>query len=487
MEKSRNNTSLMTLEEVTESTSGREISGKDPALFSFTSVQTDSRNVAEGTLFVPLVGEFQNGHKYCPEAAEKGASVIFVNASEYESNALFYKALSDKYEKLFIIVVKNTLTALQDAAAGYVAKFPKLIKVCITGSSGKTTTKEMVVSVLKEKYNVVYTQGNFNSETGLPLSVFNIRKEHEAGVFEMGMNRRDEIKEISAVLKAKYAVITNIGTAHIGILGNRENIAAEKKHSFDWLGKDGCAFIPDGDDFKDFLSKDVEGKKVYYGSYVPKDVSGVSFVGDKGVSGTVFELDGEEIFLKIPGFYNYNNALSAVALGKELGLTAKQIKAGLEKLSSVSGRMEAVNLALKNGKRISLIKDCYNANPDSMKCALDFVKTVSNVTQKIYVLGDMLELGEESKIAHEKVGVLVSQIKPDFVIFVGEEMEAAWEKAVSLGYDRGLHIREKDDEAIYKVSKFILDKIQEHALLLLKASRGISLERIVPLIGEGGF
>ena len=482
-----NNASLLSLEELVEAVSGKEISGKDSSLFCFTSVQTDSRNVCQDTLFVPLLGEFQDGHKYCPQACEKGASVIFINAEEYEKNQEVYKELCEKYEKLFVILVENTLLALQAAAGRYVEKFPDLIKVCVTGSSGKTTTKEMIVSVLKEKYNVVYTQGNFNSETGLPLSVFNIRKEHEAGVFEMGMNRVNEIKEISGVLKAKYAVITNIGTAHIGILGSRENIAAEKKHAFDYLGKDGVAFIPDGDDFKEFLSKDVEGKKVYYGSYVPKETSGVSFVSDKGVLGSVFSYEGEEIFLKIPGIYNYNNALATLALGRELGLSARQIKAGLEKISSVKGRMESISLTLKNSKKISLIKDCYNANPDSMKCALDFVKTLSNVSQKIYVLGDMLELGEDSKSAHQKVCHLVGLSKPDFVVFVGNEMENAWNEAKKSGYDKALFIREKDEQAMGKIAKFILEKIQDNAMLFLKASLGLALERIIPLIGQGGF
>lgn len=478
--------SLLSLEELVSSTNGKEISGKDPSLFYFDDVQTDSRNVRENTLFVPLVGEFQNGHKYCPEAAEKGVSAMLVNASEYEGNPLYYKALCDKHEKLFIVAVPNTLHALQDAAERYVSHFPNLAKVCITGSSGKTTTKEMVVSVLKEKYNVVSTKGNFNSETGLPLSVFGIRSCHEAGVFEMGMNRKDEIKEISKVLKANYAIITNIGTAHIGILGSRENIAAEKKHAFDYVQEDGCVFIPESDDFKNFLSEGVKGKKVYYGSYVPESESHVAFLSDRGVNGTLFSVDGEEIFLKIPGIYNYNNALSAVALGRELGLTAREIKNGLEKIGSVSGRMETVNLTLRNGRKISLIKDCYNANPDSMRCALEFVGGVKGVCQKVYVLGDMLELGEESKKAHEEVGEEVFKTKPDYAIFVGNEMKAAYEKVTDLGFTKALSVPEKDDVNISKIASFLLEHLLENSLLILKGSRGMALERIVPLI-EGGM
>ena len=233
-------------------------------VFGFSSVVTDSRNVAEGSLFVPLVGQSQDGHKYVESAVEKGASVIFINKTEYDRNKSKYDLISEKNKNLCLVAVPDTLRALQEAAAAYVEKFPSLIKVGITGSSGKTTTKEMVVSVLKQKYNVVYTQGNFNSETGLPLSVFNIRSEHSVGVFEMGMNRVDEIGEIAAVLKPKYALVTNVGTAHIGILGSQENIAAEKRKIFNYIPEDGVAFIPAEDDFKEFLGQNVKGKITYY-------------------------------------------------------------------------------------------------------------------------------------------------------------------------------------------------------------------------------
>lgn len=226
-----NEESLLSLEKTISSVNGIYIGSEtNKNLFYFSNVVTDSRNVVENSLFVPLVGEFQNGHIYVDQAIEKGATVIFIDSKEYESNSNKYKELTEECKNLSVIVVENTLYALQAIAETYVEQFPELIKVAITGSSGKTTTKELVVSVLKQKYNVVYTQGNFNSETGLPLSVFKIRKEHEVGVFEMGMNRQDEIGEISKVLKPEYAIITNIGSAHIGMLGSRDNIAIEKNN-----------------------------------------------------------------------------------------------------------------------------------------------------------------------------------------------------------------------------------------------------------------
>ncbi len=476
--------SLLSLDLLAAAVKGREISGKSPDLFCFKNVQADSRTVCEDSLFVPLVGEVQDGHRYVPEAAEKGASVVFVCDSEYSRNAPMYDGLCRKHVNLFIITVHDTLRALQDAAACYVERFPGLVKVCVTGSSGKTTTKEMIVSVLKEKFNVVSTRGNFNSETGLPLSVFNIRAFHEVGVFEMGMNRVGEISEISGVLKARYAVLTNIGSAHIGILGSRKNIAAEKKHAFDHVGKEGCAFIPESDDFRDFLSEGVQGEIIYYGKSVPSSKSGVVFVEDRGVSGTVFRVDGLEVNLKVPGIYNYSNALSAVALGKKLGLTAEEIKNGLEKLHSVDGRMETSNLVLKNGCSITLVKDCYNANPDSMNSAIGFMKGLEASGRKIFVLGDMLELGDESFSLHSEVGKSVSGA--DFVYFVGKEMASAYRTCVSMNVADCVYFPDFDGGSVKKIATSLCERLSDGDVLLLKASRGISLERIVPLVAKEG-
>ena len=257
--------SLMSLEELLSATKGTLLGKVKSCVFN--SVATDSRQVQKNTLFVPLVGEFQDGHKYVPGAVAAGASVVLINKSEYEKNSSVYDSLTAENERLVIICVENTLHGLQDAAEGYVAKFPKLIKVSITGSCGKTTTKEMMVSVAKAHFGedkVVYTKGNFNSETGLPLSVFQIRANHVVGIFELGMNRVDEIGEISKVLKSKYGIITNIGNAHIGILGSRENIALEKRKSFNYIPADGACFVPASDDFADYCTENVKGKVIKF-------------------------------------------------------------------------------------------------------------------------------------------------------------------------------------------------------------------------------
>ena len=238
--------SLLTKEELLAAVKGTQLGS---AACSFNDVQTDSRNVSadKPCMFVPLMGEFQNGHKYIEDVLAKKASVILINKSEYDSKTAHYDELSAKYADVCFVLVENTLHALQDAAEAYVTKkCGNMILVSITGSSGKTTTKEMMVSVAKAHFGdagVAYTYGNLNSETGLPLSVFKIRGDEKIGIFEMGMNRVNEIGEISKVLKSRFGIITNIGTAHIGILGSQENIALEKRKSFAYIPANGAAVV----------------------------------------------------------------------------------------------------------------------------------------------------------------------------------------------------------------------------------------------------
>ncbi len=476
--------SLLDYDELLNAVSGKSVGlAFSEKKFYFTSVVTDSRSVVGGSLFVPLIGQNQDGHKYIPQAIEKGATAVFVASDEYEADSRKYMELAGGHPQILFVVVSDTLHALQDAAAAYVAKFPKLLKIGITGSSGKTTTKEMTVAVLKQKYNVVYNEGNLNSETGLPLSVFKIRKDDEIGVFEMGMNRVDEIGEIAAVLKPQYALVTNIGTAHIGILGSRKNIAEEKRKIFGYIPEDGAAFIPAADDFAAFLSEGIKGSIINYGRDVPPSESGVTFVSDDGISGTTFKTGGEDVHLKLPGIYNYQNALGAIAVGRYFGVSDELIKNALESFMPIAGRTETESFELRGGTRVTLVKDCYNANPDSMAKVLAFCGSVKKVCHRIYVLGDMLELGKESAEEHAKVGAEAVTASPDQIIFIGNEMKYAAAAAKSAGFTNALYIPDADDNAVELAAQFLIDCVEPGDLLLLKASRGIQLERIIPLIG----
>ncbi len=478
--------SLLTFDELLESVYGRYVgfAGGGANVFGFTSVATDSRNVKPGSLFVPLIGENQDGHKYIPQALEAGATAVLITDSVYQNNVKLYMDFAaDNLDKTFI-AVENNLTALQNAARAYVQKFPNLIKIGITGSSGKTTTKEILASILKEKYKVVATEGNFNSETGLPLSVFNIRPEHEVGVFEMGMNRKDEIGEIARVLAPNYAIITNIGNAHIGILGSRENIAEEKRKIFKYIKADGAAFVPDEDDFANFLLEGVKGKRVRFGKNVSEKESGVKFISNDGIGGTRFSVDGQETRLSVPGLYNYNNALGCIALAKTLGLDAKQICAGIEKVKTVGGRGNVIAINTKKNskgesKKVMLMYDCYNANPDSMEKALNLCGSLEIKGRMIFVLGDMKELGSSSAEEHSRIGALATLSKPNLIVFVGPEMENGAKAAKLSGFSNVKYFPTAD---IDKVSSCILEYANDDDFILLKASHSMNFDMIAQKI-----
>ncbi len=389
----------------------------------FQSVATDSRSVPPGTLFVPLFGAVQDGHAYIGQALEKGASAVFVAKKSYEADRSSYARLCAQHPRVSFIVVENTLRALQEAAAAYTARFPALVRIGITGSSGKTTTKEMAASVFSQEYRVVVNEGNLNSETGLPLSVFRSRKEHEAGIFEMGMNRRGEIRELASVLHPHFAVITNIGSAHIGILGSRDAIAEEKKEIFSFFTENDTGFVPEDDEYASFLRSGVRGTVRTFGLHSAENVSDVC---DRGLNGTSFMYKGLPVQLRLPGAYNFTNALAVISLAEEAGLSAEQIKSGLESVAPVFGRPQNIE------GDVTIIQDCYNANPDSLEKAIAFWDSLPHGGRKIYVIADMLELGSCSAEAHENTGELAAVSDADFVVFFGDEMKRAADRAAQL-------------------------------------------------------
>lgn len=468
-----NSQSLLTLDEVLAAVEGE--CAANGSSFHFMNVATDSRQVVPDTLFVPLIGENQDGHIYIPQAIGQGATAVFVCRRNYEASRKTYAEYAAKYAQVTFVIVNNTLAALQQTAARYVEKFPRLIRIGVTGSSGKTTTKEIAAAILSQKYKVITNKGNLNSETGLPLSVFNIRPEHEVGLFEMGMNRVNEMGEIASVLKPQYAVVTNIGTAHIGILGSRENIAAEKSKIFNYFGGKGVAVIPVDDDFTKYLASRVEGKVVYYGEGARNSI--VKFVEDKGLDGTSFTVGNLPVVLPFPGKYNFKDAQGAIALAEILGLTPAQIVNGIKNMKPMFGRSEVLH-----GK-YTIVQDCYNANPDSMEKAIEFCSSVTVKGSRVYILGDMLELGEDSCEAHHNIGVLAAHGKAKLLVFVGDEMAEGAKAAIkeNLGATV-IQISGRNDEAMQKAAEAVHAFAREGDMILIKGSRGMGLERITTLL-----
>lgn len=468
----KNEALLLSLDELVSSTKACVAYAPNQKCAGVFSVATDSRNVKSNGAFFPLLGEFQDGHTFIGKAVENGASVIVADEKVWNSDKEKYLPIVEN--KATVVTVKNTLYALQAAAAFYVKKFPKLIKVGITGSNGKTTTKELVSSVLETKYNVIKTEGNFNSETGLPLSVFNIRKEHEVGVFELGMNRVDEIKELANVLFPNFAIITNVGTAHIGILGTKDNIAKEKKNIFYNFNENSVGFVPEKDEYVKFLQDVPKGKIFTYGE---KSSTKISSVKDLGLLGTSFDYENLNIKLALAGKYNFSNALSAVFLGEKLGLSAKEIKAGIEKVKPLGDRSNVIQ------GDFTVVKDCYNANFDSMAAALEFYGNLEISGKKVFILGDMLELGSDSKSLHEKIGEMAVNQKVNKIIFIGKEMSYGYSKALEIKKSKNISVELEslesyEDEEIFCKAKDLVNSINQGDLYFLKGSRGIRLERI---------
>jgi UDP-N-acetylmuramoyl-tripeptide--D-alanyl-D-alanine ligase len=439
----------------------------------------DSRAASQQCLFVALVGSERNGHDFIPRALEKGVSVIFAESSDFEARRDWYKEIFQKYSEAYFIFSQNTLSALQNAAAAYVRKFPSLIKVGITGSSGKTTTKEIARSVLSQKYSVVCSEGNLNTETGLPLSVFKIKKEHQAGIFELGMNRVHEIEEIARVLKPQYAVITNIGAAHVGLLGSVDAIAREKKQIFSHFNDECAAFIPRDDSYADFLGEGIHGR-IFFCSDTSDGLKalGIEDARDNGIDGAVFSYEGEEVSFGLAGKYNFKNLLAIITLARVMGLSHDEIARGIKEAKPYSGRSQIIR------DEWTIIQDCYNANPTSMAAALDFFGALAAEGKKIAVLGDMLELGERAREHHKQIVELALNLNIDILVLVGKEMSSAFN---CLKHDEkkrnAVFIFESwDEQNIARASEIILSKISKGDTRLVKGSRAIALERLVEKI-----
>ena len=452
----------------------------------FAFVATDSRDVKALSLFVPLIGERQDGHVFIEEASNAGAAVIFAEKTRAQKNASLLRGLYEKNGTLFF-AVPSTLAAFQDAAAGYVSLFPHLLKVAVTGSSGKTTAKEMIAAIFSQRYKTVKNEGNLNSETGLPLSVFNIRESCEAGVFELGMNKRGEIAALARVLRPSLALVTNIGCAHIGLLGSRDAIAQEKKNVFSFFDSSCAGFVPASDDYADFLANIPEGRIFFFGSKSKDSIvdlgeeSGITEVQDLGLGGFRIRYEGCDIFLPLAGAFNLKNAVGAIALARYAHFSAQEIKRGLESVKLPPGRCEIIHLKDKENP-LTVIKDCYNANPDSMACSIELAASLPRRGRLILVLGSMLELGEEAAAAHmEAIEKALASGASSLFLF-GNEMQEGWarlsggQKAAAMQIDVFL------PGNIEELSRSLAGFASCGDIVLLKGSRAMALERVLPAL-----
>ena len=423
-------------------------------------ITTDSRKAGKDSLFVAIKGERVDAHKFIPAVFKQGALCV-ISEQELEAPAGAY------------IQVDSSLQAIKDIAEFY-RKQLDIKVVGITGSVGKTSTKEMIASVLSEKYRVLKTLGNFNNELGLPLTVFRLREEDEIAVLEMGISHFGEMHRLSKIARPDICVITNIGQCHLEFLGDRDGILKAKTEIFDYLAPAGTIVL-NGDDDKLATLREVKGiQPVFFGIDSDRMISATQIhsLGLKGIACRICTGQGDfDVTIPIPGYHMVYNALAGTAVGLSLGMTTEEIKWGIEKLESLSGRFHIIET-----DNYTVVDDCYNANPVSMKASLKVLGDA--LGRKVAILGDMGELGENEQQLHEEVGVAAGQQGIQLLICVG---------ALSEGMARAAKETNPQMEVIHKQTlEEAIDSLQQCLkqgdTILVKASHFMHFEKIVEVL-----
>lgn len=456
----------MTIKEIENTVRGTLFNNDKEHNTIISGISIDSRTLSKGELYIPIKGENFDGHDFIEQAMKKGAIACL---TEKEENIR---------DNTNIILVNDTLIALHDLALYYRNKF-NIPFVAITGSSGKTTTKDMLASVLNQKFNILKTQGNFNNEIGLPLTIFQLDNYHEMAIIEMGMSNLGEIKRLVNMVFPDIAIITNIGLTHIENLGSQENIFNAKKEIFDTLKEDQLALLNGDDDYLSSIKDDIfkvalvgiKGKKL---NLKAKDIKRK----ENSISFTIEDENKkiEEFHLNLPGIHNIYNCLFAIYIGKYYGLNYKEIQAGLNQFKPSKMRMDI----FETGK-VKIINDVYNANPDSMKAALNALKDSGKNRRKIAVLGDMLEMGKWAEEAHYEIGKTISELKIDILIGVGQNAQFYKNGAISNGLSKNNAISfMSNNDAIAYLDSIIRDG----DVILIKGSRGMKMEEIALFLQE---
>ncbi|MEK4496114.1 UDP-N-acetylmuramoyl-tripeptide--D-alanyl-D-alanine ligase [Ureibacillus sp. FSL W8-0352] len=425
-----------------------------------TGVSIDTRTIKEGDLFIPFRGEKTNGHKYVLQAFEKGASC-----------SLWLKDEPNPPKDVPLLFVEDSGLALQQMASMYrnelKAKF-----IGITGSNGKTSSKDILASLLSPFYKVQKTIGNFNNELGLPLTILSLDEDTEIAVLEMGMSGFGEIEFLSTLAKPHYAVITNIGEAHMQDLGSREGIAKAKFEIIKGFDSEGVLCY-DGDEplLRALIEITPQLRSKSFGFQQGNDL--IIREIETTEKGSSFIVDGElngEFFIPILGKHQVKNALGAMLVAKSLGMSDEQIRKGLEQVSLTDMRMQLVPVG-----DVLFINDAYNAAPTSMKAAIEFLQSTSMRKDKWLVLGDMLELGDKEQQFHEELAKYIDENHISRICLFGPRMEWLYHKIAPRFSGRILHT--KDDYG--KIVDYIKQHADKDSLILIKGSRGMKLETII--------
>lgn len=420
--------------------------------------KADSRLCRTGDLFVALEGEQNDGNLYIEPAWALGAEVALADET---------KNLPMPPDSKALIMVSNPLHSLQCLASYHRSRISKLKVVAITGSNGKTTTKEILAAILLDWKgdSILVTEGNYNSDIGLPLTLLSLRIHHEISVLEMGMNKRGEIALLAEIARPGIGLVTNIGSAHVGKLGSVEALAAEKRDIFSTAGPSSVAIINENEVWKDFLLMDFPGKARFFGEW---GRNGWETYGNKGKDGFVLLWNGRHIDFALAGYHNLLNAMGAVEAANTLGVPEESIARGLAAVRSMSNRSE-----IRNGP-VLLIRDAYNANPESFMAALDMVSTIRISGRSVVVLGELQELGEHTNEALKMIGRALVKYGLDSVLLFGDSLDVVRESALAAGFSGEINLYLEIDEVSMALSKYL----KSGDLVLLKGSRGSALERL---------
>lgn len=450
-------------DEIVQATGGKLIVKGEDLLYN--NVSIDTRAIRDNDIFIPLKGKNFNANDFILEASKKGASICIIDEIKFQS--------VDLDAKTSVIVVEDTNKAIMQLAKFYINKL-NLKVVGITGSTGKTSTKDLVSAVLSSKFKVFKTLGNFNNEIGLPMMIFKLNKTYDVAILEMGMSDFGEIHRLCDVARPDIAIITNIGMSHIENLKTRENILKAKMEITDFFDDESVLIVNSDNDLlqdvktsKYKLIKTGIASKADYGAcniniYETKITFNILDAGN--------EID-QIIEVDIPGRHNVLNSLLAVASAREMGMNYNEIAEGFKKLEVTSMRLDIIR-----GNKFTIVNDCYNASPDSMLAAIDVLCNIQGKS-KIAILGTMGELGDSSFQAHKQVGAYAKEKNIDLLITIGEFNKAYSEGFVDINKYRSF-------DTYDEVSSFLDGTLSENDVVLVKASRAMKFESIVNCLGN---
>jgi len=453
------------LSELINATKGEFMSGDPHA--PVINISTDSRTVCRGDYFIALTGKNYDGHNYIKQAIEKRAGGIIIS-SEVENLDSSIPAFPNFPS---IVRVKDTLQAFGDIAGSYRRKWPMPL-VAITGTNGKTTTKEMLYSILSTTGATLCNKGNMNNQVGVPVTLLSLGSKHSYAVIELGTSWPGEIARLSNITAPDIGIITNIGAGHLENFKDLDGVFAEKRALVDSLSSNGTAILNADDPYLQRLTPAAE--LITFGLSEKATIRATNVRLWPDLPSFETNIAGEHVHIRLPiyGKFNIYNALAAIAAAVKLGIEVKDIVKGLEKFSLPKWRMEKHQLL--SGALV--INDAYNANPSSMRESIDSVVESFQDKEKIVVLGDMLELGENSKLEHKKLGEFLSAKPLTRVLLFGEQMESAYNALKDSGTE-ARHF-DKKEELVLEIRRHI----NSDSVILFKASRGMGFEEVVDSI-----